>query len=217
MWRIALQRLAKLFSRPSGSAEMTIDEATKMCFKKYINFSGRATRPEFWKFMLFILLVSIGLTIINSMIFGPTYVEKIRISVNMAGEQSQDVFRGKKYDAGWFGAIFSLATFVPLVAAAWRRLHDTGRRGVFVFLPIAGLAAAYLILLLTSQNVPIDTSALPEGALVPGNVRMPNSSISFFAGILLPFGTLITLIVLLARRSQSGPNAYGPNPNEVTS
>ncbi|MFT6451078.1 MAG: uncharacterized membrane protein YhaH (DUF805 family) [Halocynthiibacter sp.] len=196
---------------------MTIDEAAKMCFQKYINFSGRATRPEFWKFVLFIFLVSIGLTILNSMIFGPTYVETIRISVNLAGEQSQEVFREKKYNAGWFGTIFSLAIFIPLVAASWRRLHDTGRSGLFVFLPIAGLAATYLIFFLTSQNVPIDTSALPEGTQMPGSLPVPNSSFPFFAGFLFTFGTLITLIVLLARRSQSGPNAYGPNPNEATS
>ena len=31
---------------------MNFSEAIKVCFRKYADFSGRATRPEFWWFVL---------------------------------------------------------------------------------------------------------------------------------------------------------------------
>jgi uncharacterized membrane protein YhaH (DUF805 family) len=35
---------------------MTIVEAAKVCLRKYFVFSGRASRVEFWKFILGIVL-----------------------------------------------------------------------------------------------------------------------------------------------------------------
>ena len=36
---------------------MTFGESISCCFSKYADFSGRAAKPEFWWWMLFILLV----------------------------------------------------------------------------------------------------------------------------------------------------------------
>ena len=36
---------------------MGFGEAIKTCFSKYVDFSGRATRAEFWWFMLFSFIV----------------------------------------------------------------------------------------------------------------------------------------------------------------
>ena len=37
---------------------MTFQEAIRVCFAKYTDFTGRASRPEFWWFALFMLLAS---------------------------------------------------------------------------------------------------------------------------------------------------------------
>ena len=37
---------------------MTIWGAAKACLGKYARFSGRASRAEYWKFVLFVLFVS---------------------------------------------------------------------------------------------------------------------------------------------------------------
>jgi uncharacterized membrane protein YhaH (DUF805 family) len=44
---------------------MTFMESVKTCFSKYAVFEGRAGRPEFWWFMLFLLAVNIVLSWIS--------------------------------------------------------------------------------------------------------------------------------------------------------
>lgn len=45
---------------------MTFFEAIVACFKKYAEFTGRASRSEFWWFFLFITLISAALAYVNS-------------------------------------------------------------------------------------------------------------------------------------------------------
>jgi uncharacterized membrane protein YhaH (DUF805 family) len=47
-----------------------IQKAVKTCFKKYVDFSGRAARPEFWWFVLFQIVVSVVLGIISQSLQG---------------------------------------------------------------------------------------------------------------------------------------------------
>lgn len=45
----------------NGTSPMTFFESILVCFKKYAEFNGRASRSEFWWFMLFITLVASAL------------------------------------------------------------------------------------------------------------------------------------------------------------
>jgi len=49
----------------SDSNTMTFFQAIRVCFIKYAEFQGRASRPEFWWFALFVLLVTTAFTYIN--------------------------------------------------------------------------------------------------------------------------------------------------------
>ena len=44
--------------------------AVKTCFNKYVEFKGRAARPEFWWFFLFQVLVSIVLGMVSQTLSG---------------------------------------------------------------------------------------------------------------------------------------------------
>jgi DNA-binding CsgD family transcriptional regulator len=46
-------------------SEMTFFESIRVCFTKYADFTGKATRPEFWWFMLFITLVASALAYLS--------------------------------------------------------------------------------------------------------------------------------------------------------
>jgi uncharacterized membrane protein YhaH (DUF805 family) len=97
---------------------MTFQESIKVCFAKYADFTGRATRSEYWWFILFIVIASLATSMISSILSG----------------------------------LFSLGTLLPSVAAATRRLHDTGRSGwwqLVVLVPIIGLV---VILVFLSQE-----------------------------------------------------------------
>ena len=47
------------------STPMTFFESIVVCFKKYADFNGRASRPELWWFLLFIVLVSSALVYVS--------------------------------------------------------------------------------------------------------------------------------------------------------
>jgi uncharacterized membrane protein YhaH (DUF805 family) len=44
---------------------MTFQESVQVCFRKYAEFNGRATRSEYWWFFLFLLLVSLAVSIVS--------------------------------------------------------------------------------------------------------------------------------------------------------
>jgi uncharacterized membrane protein YhaH (DUF805 family) len=99
---------------------MNIIDATKVCFSKYAHFRGRARRAEFWWFMLFLMLVGIGIDLIDTMVLGVRWGE---------------------YSLGPISAVYSLATFLPAIAVGVRRLHDINRTGwwhLLILLPIVG-------------------------------------------------------------------------------
>ena len=94
---------------------MTFQDAVRKCFENYATFSGRAARPEFWWFALFLFLANIVLGLIDAAIL-PT-------------------------DVSLLAPLFGLATIVPAVAVSVRRLHDIGKSGWWVLLhliPVIG-------------------------------------------------------------------------------
>jgi len=190
---------------------MTFTESIKSCFRKYITFSGRASRSEYWKFWLFWLLGMIFLTIVNSMIFGP--MSEIERQVVFAEDGTQTIKESQtlSYNSGIFGTVFSLAVFLPGVAVAFRRLHDVGRSGLWLFMPIAVTLVVVPFLMVSTVGL----EALVEAFRATGNVRV-NLGASGFLPVLAIFGCYVLLLVWLCRKSQAGANKYGPNPLEAT-
>ena len=119
---------------------MGFTEAIKSVFSKYATFSGRATRPEYWYFALFniiIYMVAIGL---------PTIVGVFCYGVDEAiGVMSVGTI---------IYYIYALASFIPNLAVSVRRLHDTGRSGwnlLWALLPIVG-AIVLLVFMISPSN-----------------------------------------------------------------
>jgi uncharacterized membrane protein YhaH (DUF805 family) len=95
--------------------------AVKSVFSQYATFGGRALRSEFWYFVLFNVIVSLVLSLIDAAIFGS--------------------------DLEVFSGIWGLATIVPSVAVAARRLHDIDRSGwwqLIALIPIIGWIIALI-------------------------------------------------------------------------
>ena len=79
--------------------------------KNYVVFQGRARRKEYWMFVLFNLIFSIIIGVIEAIL---------------------DISQYLTY-------IYTLAILLPSLAVAVRRLHDTGRSGWWLlisFIPI---------------------------------------------------------------------------------
>jgi uncharacterized membrane protein YhaH (DUF805 family) len=102
-----------------GRFIMSFTEAVQTCLHKYVGFSGRARRSEYWWFFLFTILVGIVAGALDAG-FG-----------TMSGDTN----------VGVLGTIASLALLLPGIAVAIRRLHDTSRSGWWILIgliPIVG-------------------------------------------------------------------------------
>jgi uncharacterized membrane protein YhaH (DUF805 family) len=83
--------------------------AISTCLSKYATFSGRASRSEYWFFVLFTALVGF-------------------ISGIIAGVVGSDVL----------GYVIQAVFWIPGLAVSIRRMHDVDKSGWFVLVPIYG-------------------------------------------------------------------------------
>jgi uncharacterized membrane protein YhaH (DUF805 family) len=97
-----------------GGAPMEFGRAIVMCLRKYAVFRGRASRSEFWYFVLFQVLLFIALAVVDASAF----------------------------HADVLSTLSALILFLPAIAVAVRRLHDADMSGWWVlicFIPLFGL------------------------------------------------------------------------------
>jgi uncharacterized membrane protein YhaH (DUF805 family) len=91
--------------------------AVRTTLSKYVDFSGRARRSEYWYFVLFNVLVSIVALVIDMAI----------------GQQI-------------VGFIASLALFLPGLAVSIRRLHDIDRSGWWILISLVPIIGFILLI-----------------------------------------------------------------------
>jgi uncharacterized membrane protein YhaH (DUF805 family) len=162
--------------------------ATTTCLRKSFDFSGRATRAEFWWF------APIAVTLpVASVLYLPPQITGF-------GTLLAKVLM--------FGV---LAT--PFIAAASRRFHDIGEphdefwRGIGPSLGVVvfGFTLAFGMFAISTI----------WGMLIGLMVAIP-SFLLFLACLFIAPGTLGATIGQLLVPSSPGPNRYGPNPHEVS-
>lgn len=109
-------------------------------YAKYADFTGRARRSEFWLFTLFQIIVSFVLSA-------------------MAGGAMSTAILTHAPPSGFAGliflllALFGLGSFIPSLAVAFRRLHDSGKSAVWLllaFVPVIGGLVLLIFYLLDS-------------------------------------------------------------------
>jgi uncharacterized membrane protein YhaH (DUF805 family) len=98
--------------------------------KKYAVFGGRSRRKEYWYFVLFTVLISIVLSIIDAVLGTP----------------------GAEGGAGLLSGIYSLAVLIPSLAVSIRRLHDTGRSGWWILISLVPLIGTIVLLVFNVQD-----------------------------------------------------------------
>ncbi|HBZ44855.1 MAG TPA: DUF805 domain-containing protein [Maritimibacter sp.] len=129
---------------------MDFKPAVETCLRdKYVDFSGRAARSEFWWFVLFLTVVSIILSIIDSILFS-----------------------GVLQNVGPLSAIFSLITLIPAISVTARRLHDVDKSGWWQLLMLIPIIGFLVILYWTVQkgaDGPNRFGPDPLGGSAPGS------------------------------------------------
>ena len=102
---------------------MDFQTSIKTCFNKFAVFSGRASRSEFWFFVLFGFLGGIITAIIDVMILGYPFEEN-----------------------GPINLIFSVALLIPSISVTARRLHDINKSGWWQLLWLTIIGGILLII-----------------------------------------------------------------------
>lgn len=132
---------------------MSFFDSIKTVFRKYAEFEGRATRPEFWWFALFSALVSAALGSLFVPSFGGGSYQDGAFTMPMMGGYPN------------LATVWSIAVLLPSLAVTVRRLRDAGHQWTELFwilLPIAGLIV--LIVRLADPSVPAAAPAAPVAA-----------------------------------------------------
>jgi uncharacterized membrane protein YhaH (DUF805 family) len=114
---------------------MNFSQAIKSVYSKYVTFSGRAARSEYWWYFLFSFIVSIVIMFIES-----------ALGMGQGVMSSGDGGFSASYNGGVLSIIWSLANILPSLAVGVRRLHDTDRSGWWLLIALIPLIGFIVIL-----------------------------------------------------------------------
>ncbi len=92
--------------------------------KKYAVFTGRARRTEYWMFFLFNIIIAVAIGVVEGILGSP----------------------------GVLGLLYSLGVFIPTLAVSVRRLHDTGRSGLWLLIGLVPLIGFIVLIVFFVQD-----------------------------------------------------------------
>ena len=81
--------------------------------KNYAVFTGRARRKEYWMFVLFNTIIAALLGFVEG-------------ASGIASNSEESIL----------GTIYSLAVLIPSISVGVRRMHDVGKSGWYILIPI---------------------------------------------------------------------------------
>jgi uncharacterized membrane protein YhaH (DUF805 family) len=165
---------------------MTFSKAIVSGFRGAFSYKGRARRPEYWWFFLFVFAGALVVGLAELVLLGRSN--------------------------GTLVTLFQLAIFLPFLAVGWRRLQDTGRPGWWLLVPVAIVVISTLVSgsltrtmmgRVVADGDPASFSGLMGDGMSAGIVALAG-----FAQLLAG----LVIIWWMSRPSERGPNAYGPEP-----
>ena len=188
----------KLLKRKKMKPSMTFRQAVVSGFRNYGKFTGRATRSEFWFFMLALYIMEILLVVLNFIAAIPLIVKNVEVTFLM----------GLPFLAVDLGV--AIALLIPALSVSARRLHDSDRSGKWLWLVIVGSICMCIVPIVLSLldmvwHKPVD---MASAGTVAGMV-------CFLILYLLWLAASIYLIVLFCQPGTEGPNDYGADPRSV--
>ena len=116
---------------------MGFTDAVRSCLQKYATFHGRATRPEFWWFVLFTVLVSIVASMLGEVVNGLASLALLLPSIAVGARRLHDI--GK---TGWLQLLWIIPVVGWIVLIYWAVQPSEGdnRFGAAPAGPTAALA-----------------------------------------------------------------------------
>lgn len=194
-----------LFWKRLGKAEGDLVMATGL--SRLLTFSGRASRSEYWRFAVPVLVLLALAFAFDWFVLGPvSYVTHTVSTSLLTGEETQSVTHGTRYGARAATNVTAILVSLPFTAMLTRRVHDIGFPGWYAWVAMflaffSGLALLPLAWVASAVSVKL---ALVLTALT----GLPLALLSILA--------FVFIVIWGATPSEHGENEYGPNPNEVS-
>ena len=179
----------------NSTKSVNMIDAVKLFFKNYFNFTGRASRSEYWWFILAFAIVYIVISTIESIfilatLFDDIYNDPYSYS---ASDAFKDSFLMPSF-------LFYLAMMIGLLSLVARRLQDRGHTGWW---QLANIIPGILFLI---PYISILDSIITGGSFNPG------AAIAATIFGIISFGTGVTMIVFLCLPPKEDENKWGRNP-----
>lgn len=180
-------------------------------------FGGRDARQTFWFYVLFLVLVQIGVSMAVSIPLTGSMVGDTIVAARQGTGEAEVQQRMMEHIATlmrasmWVSAVLSLVSIGLLGASFTRRLHDSGKPGW-----IAGVAAAIQLLALVLAIARIDDAVRMTALAQSGDLEAVRAMQGRFAlQSLLGWVPALLVIVFGVMASTPGENRYGPEPLPV--
>lgn len=103
---------------------------------KYAQFTGRASRGEFWKYVLVVFIINLIFTLLQNLLGALSIAYYIVMGLN---------------------AIIMLGLLLPSLAVSVRRMHDIGKGGGWIFINLVPLIGSIWFLILTIFQYKVET------------------------------------------------------------
>ena len=108
-------------------------DSIKICFKKYFVIEGRASRSEYWYWVLFVIILDLFVDYLDATIAGVPWLEYEKLY-------------------GPLGIIITVITFLPGLAVAVRRLHDVNKSGWWLLISFTVIGLIPLLIWTISKG-----------------------------------------------------------------
>jgi uncharacterized membrane protein YhaH (DUF805 family) len=123
---------------------LSFTEAIATCFRKYADFRCRASRPEFWWFVLaYYIVILMPLLPLIAALDSKSSLDQPGFDESVSGVAIFFIF---------LTSVAVLAFILPYLAAGVRRLHDTGKSGWWWLLSLVPFGWIVVLVFLVDEG-----------------------------------------------------------------
>jgi uncharacterized membrane protein YhaH (DUF805 family) len=120
--------------------------------KNYVTFTGRATRQQYWMYILFYIVF---------------YFIAVTLDINLGQFDKEKM-------TGFISTVYTFGLLLPTIAILARRLHDIGRSSWWILLILIPVAGSLVILVFTLMDSQKGENEYGESLKYP-NTALPDS------------------------------------------
>lgn len=93
---------------------MTFGESIQTCFSKYADFTGRASRSEYWWWFLFVFLATMAASVVNDKISALFSIAVLLPGLAVGTRRLHDIDK-----SGWFQLLFLIPLIGWIILIYW--------------------------------------------------------------------------------------------------